>query len=79
MFDYPCPDLTPDDLRQLLRWLGVDYDNKDILAVAGNVRNAKRWAERYGVKVLAELIRQGIIGQQEDPLIQVKCWLHKED
>jgi hypothetical protein len=73
MFEKPCPQITEEDIDLFMYWTGTELDwDENILIAAGTKRNVIRWAEQYGVKVLAELLRQEIIKRGDDPIEAVK-------
>jgi len=67
IFDEQPPSLTDDDVSEILYWSGIEYEENPLMR-AGSRRNALRWANAFGAKVLAEMIRRGLIDPGEDPI-----------
>ena len=65
-------------MKQLQYWARINLNLcNNILEIAGAQRNAQRLAREYGIKVLAELIREGFLEPGDNPVECIKGILAK--
>jgi hypothetical protein len=79
-----CPQLTNDDVSQLVRWRPPATDelpapSADRLFRSAYLLNVQRLAMGYGSKIIAMLVREGYLKPGEDPVRAMEQVLRKAE